>query len=514
MPQEIELKLAFPAYARDKVLTYLQTSGGVRLKPAQTLVNTYYDTPELALGNARVALRTRKVGDKWLQTVKCAATSVGGLSSRPEWEQTYSGEFDFSAVAEMPRALLEQHRAAIVPLFSTNFCRDTFLLEPSPGVRIQAMVDLGTVEAAGRQEDICELELELETGSAADLWALAIMLAHELPLLPFDPSKAARGYRLFCGESEKPARAQASCVDKSQAPREAFLALANQILHDWQANIWGVLTQADPEFVHQLRIALRRLRCLLQFFASILPGNFVQTWLAELAETADATSVSRDLSVIQMHVLGPLQTDSPDQSLPSLQSHCEQAAQAAHHSMRELLWQKRCGEQLLRFAQALHELPEMPLRLTLVCLVRSCLREQRKQARKTFEAARQGFSCQDFHRLRIRLKRLRYGLEFFSPLLSGKKSLAVYQKKLTLLQEGLGRINDLDQATRTAQEWALSRSCLSEGAAYLRGWSGAWIAGRHTSLLKKSARFLRVAAPWCKLAKEACEKMDRNDGDC
>lgn len=514
MPQEIELKLAFPANARDKVLICLQASGGERLKPTQTLINTYYDTPELVLGNARVALRTRKAGEKWLQTVKCAAASVGGLSSRPEWEQAYTGEFDFSSVADAPRALLEQHRAAIVPLFSTNFCRDTFLLEPSPGVRIQAMVDLGTVEAAGRLEDICELELELETGTAADLWALSIMLARELPLLPFDPSKAARGYRLFRGELEKPARAQPSCVDKRQVPREAFLALANQILHDWQANTWGVLTQTDPEFVHQLRIALRRLRSLLQLFASILPGEFVETWLAELAETADATGLSRDLNVIQTHVLSSLQADYPDQGLQSLQSHCEQAALAAHQTMRELLWQKRCGEQLLRFAQALHELPEMPTSLTLVCLARTCLREQRKQARKSFEAARQSLLFQDFHRLRVRIKRLRYGLEFFSPLVTGKKRLAAYQKKLALLQEGLGRVNDLDQAIKITQEWALSNSCLRESAAYLRGWGGAWGAGRRTSLLKKSARFLRAVVPWRKLAKQACGKTDRNDGDC
>jgi hypothetical protein len=56
---------------------------------------------------------------------------------------------------------------------------------------------LGKVLAGEREEDICELELELRQGEPAALLELAAELAADLPLTPCDISKAERGYRLF-----------------------------------------------------------------------------------------------------------------------------------------------------------------------------------------------------------------------------------------------------------------------------------------------------------------------------
>ena len=512
MSQEIELKLAFPASERDRVIRLLQTRGE-RFKPTKELFNTYYDTPDLVLGKAKVALRTRKVGEEWLQTVKCAAVSVGGLSSRPEWEQAYSGRFDFSAVAVEPRALLEQHREAIVPLFSTNFYRETFLLQPAHGVRIQAMVDLGTIEAAGLSEDICELELELETGEAEHLWSLAIELARELPLLPYDPSKAARGYRLFQGKIEEPFRSRPSGILPGMGPDKGFRILADELLQAWQANVWGVLTQSDPEFIHQLRVSLRRLRSLIRLFERGLPSDFVPTWSKELGETARLLGRSRDLKVLQDQVLGPIQTETSEACLEALLGYCERAAGTELEKTRASLWEARCGEQLLRFAQALHALPESSSGLPLNELARTGLRDLWKRAGKAFETALEAPSDEALHRLRIRLKGLRYGLEFFAPLFSGKKRFGDYQRALSSLQERLGALNDLNMAVRTAQDWARDEPSLSEGSIYLQGWRACWIKERTPSLLGECAQFLHMEPPWRKLSAKACEGMNRGDGD-
>ena len=190
MAQEIELKLAFPRSAHASILRHPLIAQAQKLGNTQTLVNTYFDTPDLILNKARVAVRTRKAGRTWLQTVKCAADSVGGLSSRPEWEQDYRGAFDFSAVDQPAvRNLLELHAAAIGPLFTTEFKRETRIAEPRPGVRIHMMIDTGWIEAGERKAPISELELELEHGTPTDLLELAIALAHDLPLLPYDPSQ-------------------------------------------------------------------------------------------------------------------------------------------------------------------------------------------------------------------------------------------------------------------------------------------------------------------------------------
>ena len=112
MSQEIKLKLSFPHRAlgtlrKDPLLLAAPREGRSSL-----LDNTYYDTPELSLKAHKVAVRTRRIGRQWLQTVKCAAVSTGGLSQRPEWEQPYSDRFDFSAIdtPEVAKLLLRhQH---------------------------------------------------------------------------------------------------------------------------------------------------------------------------------------------------------------------------------------------------------------------------------------------------------------------------------------------------------------------------------------------------------------------
>src|SRR5690606_38551466 len=97
MSKEIELKLSLPAKALPALRRHPLVAAAAKRGATVTLDNTYYDTPDLTLKTRKVAVRTRRQGRRWLQTVKCAAPSTGGLSARPEWEQPYAGCFDFSA---------------------------------------------------------------------------------------------------------------------------------------------------------------------------------------------------------------------------------------------------------------------------------------------------------------------------------------------------------------------------------------------------------------------------------
>src|SRR5574343_714774 len=116
MATEVELKLYCLPSEIARIGTHPLISAGVETGPAKHLDNTYYDTPELALYQERIALRLRSTPTEQLQTVKCAAKSVAGLSSRPEWETPYTGAFDFSAVdARKVRAFLDERQASLVP---------------------------------------------------------------------------------------------------------------------------------------------------------------------------------------------------------------------------------------------------------------------------------------------------------------------------------------------------------------------------------------------------------------
>src|SRR5215510_2180457 len=87
MNNEIELKLLInPADVR-RLQHHPLVKALTRQKfPVQKLFSVYYDTPDLALHGRRVAVRLRRVGRQWIQTVKAEGDVATGLHARPEWE--------------------------------------------------------------------------------------------------------------------------------------------------------------------------------------------------------------------------------------------------------------------------------------------------------------------------------------------------------------------------------------------------------------------------------------------
>ncbi len=200
MPQEIELKLAVPDAALAPLAAWLDANGQPQGKA--TLLNVYLDTPERHLAQARAALRLRRKGEQWLQTLKTAGSSQGGLATRHEWETAIAGEaIELQAFPAEAQAVLAPLIGSLAPVFRTDFVRRTWIVTQD-GARIEAALDTGTISApsSAAQERIQELELEWLDGDAthaADaLRAFAARLANVAALAPSDLSKAARGYRL------------------------------------------------------------------------------------------------------------------------------------------------------------------------------------------------------------------------------------------------------------------------------------------------------------------------------
>lgn len=171
------------------------------------LFNQYYDTPARDLARAKVALRIRRDGDAFIQTLKSRGQSVAGLSERNEFDWNLDqAELDLSKLDDScwPAALAELDKSLLQPLFSTDFVRQRADIAWGRGkakVVIEAALDLGKVIAGEGEEEICELELELRQGEPAALLELAAELAADLALMPCDISKAERGYRLFDANS-------------------------------------------------------------------------------------------------------------------------------------------------------------------------------------------------------------------------------------------------------------------------------------------------------------------------
>jgi len=263
---EIELKLRLPS---DGLAALLADPLIVKSrKTRQQLVNTYFDTPDRALAQAGVSLRLRSDGKRWLQTLKGPGTSHAGLHQRDEIEFPVSGpELEWGVLADTPyEATLAPVKTQLVPQFTTRFQRDIRRLRGATGAEIELAMDQGVIIAGDRQETLCELELELASGQVDDIFSLALQLVRRHPLVAEHRSKAQRGGQLAQGPVLlAPVKAAASVLPAGADAQEIARLSIEQALAHWQDNQAGFLRQSshqpyDSEYLHQVRVAVRRLR--------------------------------------------------------------------------------------------------------------------------------------------------------------------------------------------------------------------------------------------------------------
>lgn len=202
MSQETELKLSVPQdqIAQLKSHPFWQEHGA---KPPETLHlgNTYFDTPDLRLNQAKVALRIREVNGHCIQTLKTQGVSVNGLTRRGEWEWSLdANELNGQALAPVwPDELSDVAVASLGPLFTTDFHRTRWLLAwQKPYAKVEVALDEGVVRSGDLSTPVCELELELLEGCEEALTVIARALQSYIDVSPSDQSKAERGYQLVC----------------------------------------------------------------------------------------------------------------------------------------------------------------------------------------------------------------------------------------------------------------------------------------------------------------------------
>ena len=502
MAKEIELKLRLSRAQSRRLIAHRLLAGVAPQK--YPLFNTYYDTPDFALRRRGIALRLRRKGwALWLMTVKTGDSGVGGLAQRSEWEaQTQPGVFDFAIVTDPDlREFLQARQSELQAVFTTDFTRCAWTLNYA-GARIELALDRGTISATpadlpARCEALCEVELELLEGPSSDpLFALAIALAADLQLHPEIASKAERGYALAAGVAPTPVRAQPSPLTAELSPVEAFRAIALSCLAQLQGNEAGAVAGGNPEYVHQARVAIRRLRSAFNLFAPVLNPAFVAVYSPRWRKLAAGLGSARDWDVFLTETLSPLEEAFPgDDDLALLRERGEATKARAQALAAEALQQKAYSQLLLAFSAALFRVEPPTVaadgKSSEVSLAKFARRRLRKRARMVEVLAGEHgkMNAERRHELRIAFKKLRYALEFFSPLLPGKR-LAVYQASLATIQERLGTLNDQVTASRLIKEMHPK----GDPAPLTRG----WIAGRTqllTSALSDELRGLLVSKP-------------------
>jgi triphosphatase len=423
-PADLAACLAHPALARSW--------------KKRRLTATYFDTPDDALRAKGLSLRVRREGRKWVQTLKAGRAATGGLFDREEWEaEVPTGSLDLSVLAETPLgACLAGRETELTARFVVVVLRRSARLTHD-GATLDCAVDEGEIRAGERRAPICEIELELVSGSAAALFGLARTLA-DLPSSKIaGRSKSERGY-LFAADAPLGAVKQRPAdLAPDATTRDAFRAIARDCLAHLQANAPALTVARLPEAVHQTRVALRRLRAALSLFADVVGDEARDGLRADLSWYAGALGEARDLDVFLESGLADAATADKARERRALAYEHAIAAASSDRARRLVLDVLAWIETGAWADGAELDRPAADFACDLLERRRGKLR---KRSRRLTHR-----SPEERHRIRIAVKKLRYAAEFFGGLFTGKKARRrrkAFIAACAEFQERLGDLND------------------------------------------------------------------------
>jgi inorganic triphosphatase YgiF len=506
---EIELKLAVPAAALTRLAGRLRVLGTPQVAQLDT---TYFDTAERLLGRQGMALRLRRQGRQWVQTLK-SGDAMAALSARGEWEVLAAARrlelerFPPAARKALAAAgLADLQSPALRPWFRTRFRRTAWLVEHD-AAQVEVALDEGELIAGRRRAPLCELEFELKAGSPAALLSLALQIVAPkrgapLPLMPFPESKAARGARL--------ARAAGPTVAKAQAPRinaglqESMRAAAalRRVLHNGLdvllANAAGLASSDDPEFIHQARVALRRMRSAVRLLGkdADLPAALVQ----EMHWIAGALGPARDADVLLHDTLPPLLAALPAEmhaAAATLQAAARARQDAARAAARAAVQTARFALFALRLMQWCGSAaPARGPRLASLAPRRLARAQGRLLEAGQFFCA---LSPAERHRVRILAKRLRYAVDLFACALPERRA-ATYADAIAQLQDRLGQLNDAAMALEVLPQLSATPALIDTLGRTLRAQHGT---AETLVAAERQLAALAGDAPWRKAPRRA-----------
>ena len=261
-----------------------------------------------------------------------------------------------------------------------------------------------------------------------------------------------------------PAKAQPSPVVAVMSSDDALRALVRTCLAHLVANQRGMLEGSDPEYLHQTRVALRRLRSVFATFKGLLPEGALAPLIEETRWLARMLGPARDWDVFNDETLPPLTArHSGHAGVAAMTGSAARLRIGANRRARRAVASAR-AQRLLRALEewlsadapmagstvalapvppsdgARLETPDAELAGPVTGFARAVLDAASKRVAKRGRDLG-GLAPRELHRLRIAAKKLRYAVEFFAPLYDEARAGA-YRAALVRLQDALGAYND------------------------------------------------------------------------
>jgi CHAD domain-containing protein len=375
--------------------------------------------------------------------------------------------------------------------------------------RIEAAVDEGEIRTVGseRAEPICEVELEHKLGNPAAIYEIGLDLLEVAPVRIEMRDKAERGFALL--ESGEAARAAVHSPPVVLDPR----MLVEAVLQEFGCTSLAVVLSNEPmalagsaEALHQMRVAIRRLRTVLSIARRMLPAEQYQWIREELRWLLRALGPARNwdvftesiLATVTSALLRPEDRDGLGHAAEAERRRAHQAAAAAIHSprytsalLRLLRWftAREWRAQPVSEQSALLMLPIGEAAPALI------VRRHKALAKSLANFAE--LDAEGRHRVRIAVKKLRYTIDLLESLFP-EEAVARFVRLLKPLQDELGRANDVRVAGELVAELHRSGGCpvIDRAAGIVLGWHDRGLADDRPKLLKKVKKLRRARPFW------------------
>jgi triphosphatase len=491
---EIEVKFRANAEGLQRAaeLPLLGFAAGV---PWQTLRSVYFDTATHDLRSNGIVLRVRKkVGNGPVLCVKYAGSESGGPFRRGEIEvqspnlQPNLALFDKATASELNKIV------GTIPLeaqFETRVKRCSTIVAQGD-CRIEVALDDGHILAGDTRLPVKEIELELKAGEEAGLYDFALKLVDALPLQLDFVSKSERGFHARDQNVARSVTAKFLTLREAATLEEAVRAMISSTLGQFVAN-WAALRESDhPEAVHQMRVSLRRMQCGIATFTRILPSTEFEMFRSEAKRIASALAPAREADVFREKAeQDPLADAACPAGRAVLLKAVENYRIAAYKAARAVMADPATSRFVLKVQLFLVRGATDPSLSDISFYAMPARKFARKALSKLYSRVLKrgnglpNISDEARHKLRIALKSLRYGAEFFGSLFVKRSKIRAYVGVISRLQELLGAHNDEVAARHFLAELnGASSADLREASGFILGWYARGIASSDAELLK------------------------------
>ncbi|MBO0880855.1 MAG: CHAD domain-containing protein, partial [Mycobacterium sp.] len=259
--------------------------------------------------------------------------------------------------------------------------------------------------------------------------------------------------------SRKPSDYNNGHVAQVRPETPAPVAIAQMLRHFAAVvddNVSGTIAATDPEFLHDLRVAVRRSRSILKLAGDVLPGDMAARFQPEFKWLGDLTTPVRDLDVYLLGLndmaAGLVSADPRD--LDPFRSFLARHRAAERRRLVRGLRSRRFEKLMDGWRTALAEVAaDSDGGPAVGTLARQRVERAFRRVARRGERITADSPSEDVHKLRKRCKELRYLLEVFRPLCAAAPHRSLI-KELKALQDTLGSFQDGEVQREAVREFA------------------------------------------------------------